>query len=105
MAALLARTSTFSSFRPFSTIQKYPFSTCSRFLSPRLAISTSTLSYLKSNTSAMSPNNEQQNNGIHSKEVNTDTGYQFQAGRSDDDAWKRKEPYRIHAKDDEFETK
>ena len=53
----------------------------------------------------MTPNKEQQDNGIHSKEVNTDTGHQFQTGRSDEDDWKHKEPYRIHAKDDEFETK
>jgi hypothetical protein len=105
MAAFLARTSTFSSFRPSPTIPKNPFSTYSRFFSPRLAISTSTLSYLRSNTPAMTPNKEQQDNGIHSKEVNTDTGHQFQTGRSDEDDWKHKEPYRIHAKDDEFETK
>ena len=102
MAALLC---TFSSFRTFPTIPKNPFSTYSRFFSPRLAVSTSTLSYLRSNTSAMPPKKEQQDNVVHSKEVNTDTGYRFQAGSSDDDDWKHKEPYRIHTKDEEFETK
>jgi hypothetical protein len=53
----------------------------------------------------MSPKNEQQNNGIASQDVNTDTGHQFQAGTSDDDAWKHKEPYRIHGKNEEFETR
>ena len=105
MTALLARTCTFSSFRTFPTIPKNPFSTYSRFFSPRLAVSTSALSYLGSNISAMPPKKEQQDNVVHSKEVNTDTGYQFQAGSSDDDDWKHKEPYRIHAKDEEFETK
>jgi hypothetical protein len=105
MAALLAHTSTFSSFRPSPTIPNNLFSAYSRFFSPRLTISASPLSYLRSNTSAMPLNQEQQDNGMHSKEVNTDTGYQFQAGRSDDDDWKHKEPYRIHTKDDEFETK
>jgi hypothetical protein len=102
IAALLC---TFSSFRTFPTIPKNPFSTYSRFFSPRLAVSTSTLSYLRSNTSAMPPKKEQQDNVVHSKEVNTDTGYQFQAGSSDDDDWKHKEPYSIRTKDKEFETK
>jgi hypothetical protein len=107
MAALLARTSTFSSFRSSPTIPKdlFSFSTYSRFVLPKPVISTSALLYRGLNISAMPPKQEQQNAGIHSKEVNTDTGYQFQAGRSDDDDWKHKEPYRIHAKDEEFETK
>jgi len=42
---------------------------------------------------------------IHSKEVNTENGHQFQAGSSDNDEWKHKEPYRIHDKDAKFETK
>lgn len=57
----------------------------------------------------MSPKNEQQqqqySNGIASQDVNTDTGHQFQAGTSDDDAWKHKEPYRIHGKNEEFEAR
>jgi hypothetical protein len=53
----------------------------------------------------MPPKKSGQNGKIHSKEVNTDNGHQFQAGTSDNDEWKHKEPYRIYGKDEDFDTK
>jgi hypothetical protein len=42
---------------------------------------------------------------IHSKEVNTENGHQFQAGSSEADEWKHEKPYRIHDDDAKFDVK
>jgi len=52
----------------------------------------------------MSPAKDSQGSELKSKDVNTENGHQFQAGSSEDDEWKNREPYRIHAKDEEFPT-
>ena len=49
--------------------------------------------------------NENGDRKIHSKEVNTENGHQFQAGSNEHDEWKHKEPYRVHDSDDEFDVK
>jgi hypothetical protein len=105
-ALLLARTRPSSSL----TLSLFPnqslFPCSSQLLSPKQTHPTTSLfPSPRSPFSAMPPKKPEQNGKIHSKEVNTDNSHQFQAGTSEHDEWKHKEPYRIHGKNDEFDTK
>jgi hypothetical protein len=102
-ALLLARTRPSSSLRLLVSSQKSSISSASRVFIPKLPLpATSPFPALRKTPPTMPLKKDQQNNGIASKEGN---GHQFQAGTSDDDAWKHKEPYRIHGTNEEFETK
>ena len=109
MAALLIARTRYSSLLPiFSPVLHISYHSPSNFIVPKFLISvTGVFRLLGSKTFVMPPKKSEQNgHKIHSRDVNTDNGHQFQAGSSDQDEWKHKEPYKIHGQDnDDFEPK